>query len=90
MGPGFPRLSLLGVPPIHILEPDDIVFAKISSGLHLYKKGGRSAWVSEPMLFANRNISRLVLTQQLDVIALGDFEGTLDYDPMLSPVLMTL
>ena len=72
------------------LVSHDVVLIEIGPRLNLDEEGRNLTEIGEPMSAANRNVSRLVLAQQLDVVALGDLKRAGYHDPMLGPVIVAL
>src|SRR4029077_6423698 len=73
-----------------ILQPYDVVFAKIAANLHLDQFERNLAGIGEPMNAPNGDIDRLVFVHVADVIAGRDLSSPLHDDPMFRPVEVLL
>src|SRR5262245_24796992 len=76
--------------PVDVFKPDDIIFIEITSRLNFDKEGRNLSRICQSMLLAKWDVGRLVFAEQLHRVALGDFQRTLDYDPMLGAMEMAL
>src|SRR5262249_35441800 len=90
--PGYraARSSGLRTAFINIIEPDDVVLAEITTGLHLDQFERDLAGIGEAVNRADRDISRLVLVDGFLQIADGDLRGPPHHDPVLGAVQMLL
>src|SRR5215469_12755085 len=73
--------------PVIILNTDDIVLAKIASGLHLDQLKQDLAGVFQPVHGADRDVDRLVLVHGLDEFVDGDARGAAHDDPVLGTMI---
>src|SRR5262249_37616576 len=84
------RTSGLRTPLIHILEPDDVVLAEITSGLDLDEFKRDLAWVGEAVNRADRDIGRLILVNDFLDLADRHFRRPAHHHPVLGAVEMPL
>jgi hypothetical protein len=75
---------------IDILEPDNIIFAQVRTGLHLDQSEVDPAGIRHSMHATHRQIDRLVLVHKMNLIIPGDLGRSLDDDPMLGAMEMLL
>src|SRR6202022_2576951 len=75
---------------IDILEPDNIVFPQVRTGLHLDQFEVDPAGIRHSMHATDRQIDRLILMHKMDLIVAGDLGRPLDDDPMLGAMEMLL
>src|ERR1700730_18823821 len=75
---------------IDILEPDNIIFAQVRTGLHLDQSEVDPARIRHSMHAAYRQVDRLVLVHKMNLIVPGDLGRSLDDDPMLGAMEMLL
>ena len=89
-GDGPSTQSSITLSTINVFKPDDIIFIEITSRLNFDKKGRNLPRICKAVLLAEWNVGRLVFAEQLHPIALGDFQRTFNYDPMLGAMEMAL
>src|SRR6185312_4555699 len=77
-------------PAVIVGNSDDVVLAKVRSGLNFNKMQEKLARVFELMLDADRNIDRFVFAQNHRVRAALDARGALHDGPMLRAMKMLL
>ena len=74
---------LVSAASIDVVEPDDVVLIEVSAQLDFDEEGRDLSGIAEAMFLTDGDIGGLVLAEQLDLLALGDFERALDHHPML-------
>ena len=75
-------------PPIHIIQPHDIVLTEVAADVHLDQFEGDFSWIGEPMHASNRNLDGLVFVDCADLRVDRDLGRTHHYYPMLGAVEM--
>src|SRR6476620_7374863 len=76
------RADLLGrASSVDVVEPNDVVLVEI---------GGNLAGIGESMLFADRDVGRLVLAQHRHVSAARHLDRSGHHHPMLRSVMVAL
>src|SRR5262245_57502287 len=76
--------------PIVVLDADDVILAKITSGLDLDQLQHDLAGIFEPVHCAHRNIDRLIFVDGLDHPVDRDPRRAAHHDPVLRAVVMFL
>src|SRR5471032_510629 len=89
---GFHRHAALdrGGTTVDIFKPLDIVFAQVAARLHFDDLEWNLARVAQTVDRGNRNVGRLVLTEQEHVFVAGDFRGAADHNPVFGAVVVHL
>ena len=77
-------------PVINILDTDDIVLAKIASGLHLDEFEIDLAGVGQSVIRADRQVNGFVLVHEMDAAIERHFRGAADDNPVFRPMLVFL
>jgi hypothetical protein len=77
-------------PPIGVFQAHDIVFAQIAARLDLDHFKLRDPGVVQAVDLADGDVGGLVLTEQKDLLALGDLGAAFDHDPVLRAVVVLL
>src|SRR6185437_1621016 len=75
---------------VDIVEPHDVVFAEIASGLHLDQFEWDFSLVREPVDAADRDEDRLILMHSPRILVDRDFRGAAHHDPVLGTVAVLL
>src|SRR5262245_45755037 len=77
-------------PPIHIIEPNDVVLPQMITALHFDHGQTHHARIFQPVRMATWNVGRFVGRQQGLVIAVDHPRGSAHHDPMLRTMMMGL
>jgi hypothetical protein len=86
----FGRRTMLVGAGIIVLEPDNIIFAKVFAVLDFDQNQGNHAGVLQAVRGALGHVGRLVAAEDDRRIAAFDFGGTRDHDPVLAAVVVHL
>lgn len=73
-----------------VFEPDNIVLAQIAPRLDFNDFQWDFAGIGQAMNLTERDIGRLVFTQDHDFVATGDFCRALNDDPVLGAMVVFL
>src|SRR5579884_3365629 len=82
--------ALFAGSPVTILEPHDVVLAEVRARLHLDDVQRDLAGILDAVTDADRDVRRLILLEQEDLIAAGDACRAGDDDPVLRAMMMQL
>jgi hypothetical protein len=82
--------NLINLPAKVVSQSQDVVFAEISSSLHLYEDKQFLAWILNPMSIANCDVDGLPRTQDDIALVKCDFGFTLHNEPMFGTLGMFL
>src|SRR5262249_33183375 len=77
-------------PPVDVVEPHDVVFAEVATGLHLDQLERDPARFGEAMHRADRDVDRLVLVHHAHLVADRDLGGAAHHHPVLGAMVMLL
>src|SRR5580658_3673457 len=77
-------------PMIIVLEANDVIFAKITTGLHLDELEIDLSGVFQTVTGAARHVDRFVLVQYLYLVADRHSRGAAHYHPMLGAMVVHL
>src|SRR5579884_2703495 len=75
---------------IAVLEANDVVLTQVGAGLYLDDVHRDLAWILDAMAHTDRDVGRLVLLEQEDLVPAGDAGGPGHDDPVLGSVVMHL
>ena len=68
---------------VDVFVPDDVILTQIAAGLHFNQHHGHLARVFHPMDGTQRDVDRLILGYEPDIIVDCDFCRAFDNNPML-------
>src|SRR5205807_1843577 len=76
--------------PIAVLESHDIVLAEIGTRLHLDDLERHGTGVLDAVLHPDRDVGRLALLEEKNLVSAGHASGAGDHHPVLGAVMMQL
>src|SRR5579872_2739310 len=75
---------------VTIIESHDVILAEVGARLHLDDVQRNHPRILDAVLHADRNVGRLVLLQEENLVAAGDTRRAGNHDPVLGTVMMHL
>ena len=75
---------------VSVLDTNNVILSQIGAALHLNDIEGLATRIGEAVNTAQRQVDRLVFSQEDFFIVTGDDSGAIDYNPMLCPMKVFL